>query len=83
MAFITRTYTGYVYNVEQDAINAKQLAKEYKGFPILITDETYYWVKYFKAPLDDFWYIIYVDELDQVLGQPIEFEVRFPVEDPI
>jgi hypothetical protein len=66
--------TGYKYTTEQDAINARQLCATYKGLPNPQGD-TLYWVNYNYSQLDEFYYITYVDELENVLGQPIEFEI--------
>ena len=68
---------GYTYTTEQEAITARQQAADYKGYPVP-GGETLYWVDYNFSQLDNFYYITYVDELDAVLGQPIEFEVTQP-----
>ena len=68
---------GYKYTTEQEAINARQLCATYKGLPNPQGD-TLYWVNYIYSELDGFYYIIYIDELEQVLGQPIEFDVTTP-----
>ena len=69
--------TGYKYTTEQDAINARQLCAIYKMLPNPQGD-TLYWVNYSYSELDGFWYIQYIDELEQVLGQAIEFEITLP-----
>jgi hypothetical protein len=66
--------TGYKYTTEQEAINARQLCATYKGLPNQQGD-TLYWVNYNYSQLDNFYYITYVEELENVLGQPIEFEI--------
>lgn len=68
---------GYKYTTEEESINARQLCANYKGLPNPKGD-TLYWVNYNYSELDGFYYIIYVDELEQVLGQPIEFEITMP-----
>jgi hypothetical protein len=68
---------GYTYTTEQEAITSRQQAADYKGYPVP-GGETLYWVDYNFSQLDNFYYITYVDELEVVLGQPIEFEVTQP-----
>ena len=63
---------GYIYNTEQEAIDARQLAADYKGFPINPSDITIYWVNYHYSKPDDFYYIQYVEGLENVLGIPVE-----------
>ena len=67
-------YNGYKYNTEQEAIDARQAAADYKGFPVP-GGETLYWVDYNYSELDGFWYIQYSEGVEVVLGQPIEFEI--------
>lgn len=71
---------GYKYTIEEDAINARQQAAEYKGLPLNPGDVTIYWVNYSFAEFNNpqFWYIQYVKGLEIVLGEPIEFEVIQP-----
>jgi len=68
---------GYKYTIEQEAINARQLCATYKGLPNP-TGDTLYWVNYNHSQVDNFYYIEYVNELENVLGQPIEFEITLP-----
>lgn len=68
---------GYKYNTEQEAIDARQQAADYKGYPVP-NGETLYWVNYNYSELDGFWYIRHVEGLEAVLGEPIEFEVTQP-----
>lgn len=63
---------GYIYNTEQDAIDARKLAADYKGLPVNPNDVTIYWVNYKYSKTDNFYYIQYVDELENVLGVPVE-----------
>lgn len=65
---------GYKYTTEQEAINARSSCATYKGLPNPQGD-TLYWVNYNYSQLDDFYYITYVEELENVLGQPINFEI--------
>lgn len=69
---------GYKYNTEAEAINARKLSAEYKGLPIRPNDVTIYWVDYTFSELDNFYYIEYVDELENVLGEPIELILTPP-----
>ena len=69
---------GYQYNTEPEAIAARKNAADYMGLPKNPNDTTIYWVNYNYSELDGFWYITYVDGLEAVFGEPIEFEVNFP-----
>lgn len=66
--------TGYKYTTEQQAINARSLCAAYKGLPNPQGD-TLYWVNYYYSAIDNFYYIMYVEGLENVLGQPINFEI--------
>jgi len=68
---------GYKYTTETEAIEARQAAADYMGLPVP-NGETLYWVNYSYSDLDGFYYITYVDGLEAELGEPIEFEVKFP-----
>ena len=63
---------GYKYNTEQEAIDARKLAADYKGLPVKPNDITIYWVNYQFSELDNFYYIQYVEDLENVLGNPVE-----------
>lgn len=65
---------GYKYFSETEAIVARQTAADYMGLPVP-GGETLYWVDYNYSELDGFYYIIYVEDLEKALGEPIEFEV--------
>ena len=66
---------GYIYNTEIEAIDARKLAADHKGLPVNPNDVTIYWVNYQFSELDNFYYIQYIDGLDVVLGEPIEFDI--------
>ncbi len=68
---------GYKYITEQEAIDARAQAATYAGLPNPTMD-TLYWVNYNYSELDNFYYIQHVENLEQVLGEPIEFEVTQP-----
>ncbi len=70
---------GYKYNTEQEAIDARQQAADYKGYPVP-NGETLYWVNYNYSELDGFYYIRHVEGLEAVLGEPIEFKITIPDE---
>jgi hypothetical protein len=72
--------TGYKYTTEQDAINARELVDAYYGIPVLPEDITQNWVDYQTGTLDTpiFYYIIFDESLEVVLGEPITFEVTTP-----
>ena len=63
---------GYIYNTEQEAIDARKLAADYKGLPVNTNDITQYWVNYSFSEPDNFYYIQYVEDLENVLGSPVE-----------
>jgi hypothetical protein len=68
---------GYTYTTEQEAIDARAQAAAYMGLPNPTMD-TLYWVNYNHSELDGFYYIQYVEGLEDVLGTPIEFTVTMP-----
>ena len=71
------TVLGYKYNTEAEAQLARKQCADYKGIIESPFNETKYWVDYYTAIKDTpvFWYIEYLDELEEVLGQPYEFEI--------
>jgi hypothetical protein len=76
MAFIN----GYKYTTESEAKAAEKACNDYYGIPVSPEDITQNWVDYQFAELNvpKFWYIIYDESLQVVLGEPIEFEVVTP-----
>ncbi len=66
---------GYKFNTEQEAIDARKQAADYKGLPINPNDVTQYWVNYNYSDLDGYWYIQYVEGLEEVLGQPYDVTI--------
>ena len=72
--------TGYKYETEQEAINAREACDAYYGIPVSPDDVTQNWVEYQKTDLNNpiFWYIIYNDSLNVVLGTPETFDVETP-----
>jgi len=69
---------GYKYNTEQEAKDARKLAADFKGLPLSPNDITKYWVDYNYSELDDFYYIQYVEGLENVLGEQIEIILTLP-----
>lgn len=69
---------GYQYQTENEAIAARNAAAKYWHLPHDQTDVTRYWVNYQYSELDGFWYIQYVEGLENVLGKPYEFKVQIP-----
>ena len=63
---------GYTYTTEQEAVDARKLAADYKGLPINPNDITQHWVNYEFSEPDNFYYIQYVEDLENVLGSPVE-----------
>ena len=73
---------GYIFKTETEAMAARKAAADYMGLPKKPNDTTIYWVNYSYSELDGFYYITYVEGLEAVLGEPIEFEVtqaEFPI----
>jgi hypothetical protein len=66
--------TGYKYNTEQEAIDARKQAADFKGLPVP-GGETLFWVNYSYSELDSFYYITYVDGLEEVLGDPYDVTI--------
>jgi len=63
---------GYQYIIEQDATNAREACDAYYGIPTTPDSVTQNWVEYQYAELNTppFWYIIYDQSLEVILGQP-------------
>jgi hypothetical protein len=68
---------GYKYTNEQEAISARKQCADYYGLPVAPDDVTQYWVDYETAELDSpiFWYIVFDESIEMILGEPTEFEV--------
>jgi hypothetical protein len=68
---------GYKYTTEQEAIDARKACADYYGLPKSPEDVTQYWVDYEEASLNTpiFWYIIFDESIEVILGEPTEFEV--------
>jgi len=77
--------TGYKYDTEQEAIDARETCDAYYGIPVSPDDVTQNWVEYQTAELNSpvFWYIRHDDSLDVVLGTPTTFEVDTPPFPPL
>jgi len=71
---------GYIFQTEQEAIEARKAAADYKGYPVE-GGTTLYWVDYAFSNLDNFYYITHVEGLEEVLGEPIEFDITTPEEE--
>ena len=67
-------YKGYKYTTETEAIAARKAAAAYMGLPVP-NGETLYWVNYNYSDLDGFWYIMHVEGLESVLGQPMDITI--------
>jgi len=68
---------GYKYTNEQDAINSRKQCADYYGLPKAPDDVTQYWVDYETARYDKpvFWYIVFDESIEVILGTPKLFEV--------
>ena len=71
---------GYKYTTEQDAIDARETCDTYYGIPVSPDSVTQNWVEYQFAELNEpqFWYIIYDQSLEVILGQLQQFEIIQP-----
>jgi len=72
---------GYKYNTEQEAKDACKQCDIHYGIPNGQSNEvTQKWVDYRFAELNtpQFYYIVWNDTLNVVLGEPTEFEVIQP-----
>jgi hypothetical protein len=67
---------GYKYNTEQEAQVAVSQCDSYYGYP-KENCVTEHWCGYQYSGLDNFYYIIYDQSIEVVLGQPLEFDVTF------
>jgi hypothetical protein len=69
--------TGYKFTTEQEAQAAISQCDTYYGYPK--TDcVTEHWCGYQFSELDNFYYIVYDQSIEVVLGQPEEFDVTLP-----
>ena len=66
---------GYTYNTEEEAIAARKAAADFMGLPKNPGDTTIYWVNYNYSELDGFYYIQYVDGLEDVLGEATDITI--------
>ena len=65
---------GYKFQNEQQAIKARKAAADYMGLPVP-NGETLYWVNYSYSEADRFWYILHVEGLEVVLGEPTDITI--------
>ena len=64
---------GYKYNTEIEVINAQKSCNAYYDIPKNETDITQNWCSYEFS--ENFWYIVYDESLEPILGDPIEFDI--------
>lgn len=67
---------GYKYTTEQEAINAKNLCNNAFNYP-KNDSVTENWVGYQFSNLDNFYYIIFDESIESILGLPIIFDVTY------
>lgn len=65
---------GYQYFTEQEAIDARKQCADYYGLPVHPDDVTQYWVDYNYSELN-FWYIVFDESIEAILGTPTNFEI--------
>jgi hypothetical protein len=68
---------GYKFTTEAEAIAARLQCDNHYGYPKQDC-VTLHWVDFQHAELDGFYYIAFDESIQQVLGEPIEFEVTQP-----
>jgi hypothetical protein len=58
---------GWVFGTEEEASDAVELCNEYHNYTP--------WCRYFFANYnpDGFWFILYKDSIEEVLGPPVQF----------
>ena len=68
---------GYKFTTKSKAQQAVKACNDFYGIPKTPEDITQNWVEYSKAELNKpiFWYIVFDESLQVVLGEPTEFEV--------
>ena len=72
--------TGYKFTNELDAQAARLACDNHFGYP-KEDCVTQHWVDYQNSELDGFWYIIFDESIEAVLGAGEEFEITQPVQD--
>lgn len=72
--------TGYKYDNLEDTFSAINECNLHYGIPHTQSSTTQNWVWYMTASLNNpvFYYITYLDSLQPVLGNPIEFYITTP-----
>lgn len=77
---MTFTIIGYYLNPESQAITAKEDLRVYYEIPVDGESETRQWVDYSASYTEegevDFYYIIWDESLNVILGEPIELEIN-------
>jgi hypothetical protein len=71
------TFKGYKFENESDAQVARKNCADYYGLPVSPDSVTKYWIDYQFANLESpqFWYIVWDETLNPVLGIPIDIEL--------
>jgi hypothetical protein len=64
----------YKFTTELEAQSARTQAADFKGLPVQ-GGTTLYWVDYQFSVLDNLYYIIYVDGLEEIFGDAEEFNI--------
>lgn len=70
---------GYIFQNEQDAINAREKCDIFYGIPISSYDITQNWCEYLFAEFQGFYYIIFEESLLPILGDPQDIEIIQPM----
>ena len=72
------TISGYKYNTELEAQQARKQCADYYGLPVSPDSVTIYYVDYNYSQLDNFWYITWTNGVTEVLGEPYDFNITVP-----
>jgi hypothetical protein len=67
---------GYKYLTEQESLDAVELCNDYYAIPSSPQNETKNWCYFEYSEYDEFWYIVYDESLEIVLGEPTTFFVN-------
>jgi hypothetical protein len=68
---------GYKFTNESDAQTARLACDNHFGYP-KEDCVTQHWVDYQHSEIDGFWYIVFDESIESILGTTEEFEVTLP-----
>lgn len=62
---------GYKYDTKEDAIGCRSMCASFKGLPLSSDSITRYWIDFNYSELDGFYYMLYEDGMEVLLGEPV------------